>query len=267
VGEGTPLCTEEMKKKRVYHSEEKKDKSWVKYLDGVDVSRYCLGWSGQYIKYGKNLSRPRESELFINERILVRQIPSQLPYCIHACYVNEHVINDNNSMIIKVINNEIYTIKYILGVLNSSFMSSWFAKEFGKLSRKIFPQFKVKELRTFPIPVVVIKIQSQFGKIVDYIIFIKKTSQCVLDSAFFERLIDVMVYELYLPDEIKAADAEVLKHLNNLPELKDEWSDEKKIKTIERVYQELSDPKNDVTIAMERQKTVKEVRIIEGLDK
>jgi len=90
-----------------------------------------LGWSGQFIKYGKNLSRPRKAELFNNERILVRQIPSQLPYCIHACYVDEHVINDNNSMIIKVINDERYILKYILGILNSSFMSSWFAKEFG----------------------------------------------------------------------------------------------------------------------------------------
>ena len=66
--------------------------------------------------------------------------------------------------------------------------------------------------------------------------------------------------------DIKAANAEVLKHLTNLPELKDDWSDEKKMKTIEKVYHELSDPKHPVSIAMERQKTVKEVRIIEGLE-
>jgi len=59
----------------------------------------------------------------------------------------------------------------------------------------------------------------------------------------------------------------VLKHLTNLSELKDDLSDEKKLKTIEKVYQELSDPKHPVAIAMERQKTVEEVRIIEGLDK
>ncbi len=81
------------------------------------------------------------------------------------------------------------------------------------------------------------------------------------------RLINnAMVYELYFPNEVKAADAEVLKHLNSLPELKKDWSDEKKMKTIEKVYQEFSDPKHPVSIAMEHQKTVKEVRIIEGLD-
>lgn len=36
---------------------------------------------------------------------------------------------------------------------------------------------------------------------------------------------------------------------------------------IEKVYQDLSDPKHPVAVAMERQKTVKKVRIIEGLDK
>lgn len=58
---------------------------------------------------------------------------------------------------------------------------------------------------------------------------------------------------------------EVLKHLINLSELKDDWSDEKKLEFIDKVYKELSDPKHPVSIAMEKQKNVPEVRIIEGL--
>ena len=38
-----------------------------------------------------------------------------------------------------------------MGILNSRLISFWFIHSFGKLQRKIFPQFKVKELRTFPI--------------------------------------------------------------------------------------------------------------------
>ncbi len=52
-----------------------------------------------------------------------------------------------------------------------------------------------------------------------------------------------------------------------LPELKDDWSDEKKLKVIDKVYKELSDPAHLVSIAMEKMKTVPEVRIIEGLNK
>jgi hypothetical protein len=58
-----------------------------------------------------------------------------------------------------------------------------------------------------------------------------------------------MVYELYLPEEIKAGGAEVLKHLTNLPELK-EGEDEKNLKTIEKVYKELSDPKHPIIAAL-----------------
>jgi len=36
---------------------------------------------------------------------------------------------------------------------------------------------------------------------------------------------------------------------------------------VEKVYKELSDPEHPVSIAMARQKTIPEVRIIEGLDK
>ena len=79
--------------------------------------------------------------------------------------------------------------------------------------------------------------------------------------------IDAMVYELYFPEEIKAAGCEVLKHLINLPERKDCWSDEQKLQTIEKVYKKLSGPGRPVSIALQRQKTVPGVRIIEGNDK
>ncbi|MBK8735185.1 MAG: hypothetical protein IPL98_04550 [Saprospiraceae bacterium] len=59
-----------MKKDRVYHSKTKIDNTWVQYLEGSDVNRYYLKWGGQFIKYGRNLSRPREARLFEGERIL-----------------------------------------------------------------------------------------------------------------------------------------------------------------------------------------------------
>ncbi len=150
VGEGTPPLTDEMKNARVYHSKVKKGDDWLKYVDGVDVGRYKLGWSGQFVKYGNNLSRPRKNELFINERLLVRQIPSKPPYSIFSCYVNEIVVNDNNSMVVTNVTNG-YNLKTILALINSRLISYWFLQKFGKLQRKVFPQFKVKELREFPI--------------------------------------------------------------------------------------------------------------------
>jgi len=209
VGEGTPIQTEFMKNNRVYHGNLKKDDTWVKYLDGVDVGRYTLGWSKQFIKYGKNLSRPRKHSLFKGERILVRQIPSSPPYCLNSCYIVEHAINDNNSMIIKVSNKKL-NLKYILGLLNSKLISFWFVYTFGKLQRKIFPQFKVKELRIFPLKEILAESQLPFITLVDEILNITKgegyfensTKQSKVKE--LEAQIDQMVYKLYdlTPEEI-----------------------------------------------------------------
>lgn len=150
VGKGNPSQTEEMKNDRIYHSEKRKDKSWLKYLDGVDVARYKLNWGGQYIKYGSNLAASRKKEIFEGKRILVRQIPSKPPYCINAAYTEGGWINDRNSNNIVNAVKE-YNLKYILGIINSRLLSFWFVNTFDKFQRKIFPQFKVNELAKFPI--------------------------------------------------------------------------------------------------------------------
>lgn len=41
---------------------------------------------------------------------------------------------------------------FLLGVLNSKAISYWFVHKFGKLQRGIFPQFKINELKIFPVP-------------------------------------------------------------------------------------------------------------------
>jgi hypothetical protein len=150
TGKGNPVQTDEMKNNRIYHSKKKEDKYYRPYLEGRDVKRYKIDWSGLYLKYGDNLAAPRKPELFKGERILVRQIPSLPPYSINAVLTDKNFVNDINSMII--ISPAEYSLKYILGIINSSLITYWFDITFDKLQRGIFPQFKVNELAQFPIP-------------------------------------------------------------------------------------------------------------------
>lgn len=175
VGEGTPKQTKEMKEQRVYHRLTQVDESWIKYVEGIDVQRYFLDWSLYFVKYGKNLSRPRKSELFYNDRILVRQIPAKPPYSILAAYTNEHLINDNNSMIVKTLSEQENPSLYLLSILNSKLISYWFIKTFGKLQRGIFPQFKIKELQTFPICNASLEIKKNLSDKVQSLIQLNKT--------------------------------------------------------------------------------------------
>ena len=155
------------------------------------------------------------------------------------------------------ITDKTYNIKYILALLNSSILNYYY-KATTSEGGKVFAQMKIEILRQLPIKKV--SNQKPFIIIVDYIILQKKENT---DASFFERLIDAMVYELYLPEEIKEGSAEVLKHLGNLPELK-EGQDDKNLKTIEKVYKELSDPKHPISGALLKLLNIEEVNIIEG---
>ena len=149
TGKGDPPQTDEMKNSRVYHSDVQVDDSYIRYLEGRDVGRYILSWSGQWLKYGANLAASRKAELFTSPRILIRQIPSQPPYSINAVYTEEPYLNDINSMIVLDFGADPF---FVLAVLNSRLTTYWFVHTFDKLQRKTFPQFKVKELKRFPIP-------------------------------------------------------------------------------------------------------------------
>jgi hypothetical protein len=72
-----------------------------------------------------------------------------------------------------------------------------------------------------------------------------------------------MVYELYFPDKIKKAGAEIIQHLNDLPELK-KGNDEQNLKIIEQLQKEFSNPKNAISATLLKLLTIEEINIIEG---
>ena len=77
IGRGKPPQTKDMIMKRVYHAKNRATPQHYKYIEGRDVCRYWIGWSGEYLKYGEHLREPRNDfHLFSTKRILVRQIPS-----------------------------------------------------------------------------------------------------------------------------------------------------------------------------------------------
>lgn len=192
IGKGKPEQSKDIKDNRIYHAKEKLDDSYIKYFDGKDICRYKIGWSGEFLKYGCHLAEPRKDfTLFSKKRILVRQIPAKLPYCIHACLVKEIALNDLNSMNII---NFTETPELILAVLNSRLISYWFVHKFGKMQRGIFPQFKVNELASFPMPNTFEPHRKVLTNLVNKICTNKKAGK---DTSALEREIDKLVYQLY----------------------------------------------------------------------
>ena len=224
TGKGDPPQTDEMKKARVYHNTNRCDKTYRIYLQGRDVVRYLIDWSGSYLKYGCNLAAPRDMSLFDGERILVRQIPSRPPYSLNAAIVSGEELNDINSMIVKA--TSAYSLKYVLGIINSLLLTYWFNLTFDKFQRAIFPQFKVKELAEFPICTIDFSNKADVEKhdrmvaLVESMLDLHKKVQAAKTPdektrierqiAATDKQIDSLVYDLYglTEEEIKIVEGE-----------------------------------------------------------
>jgi hypothetical protein len=212
TGKGKPEQTDKQKEQRVFHATSKRNKTYGRYLDGVDVCRYWLGWSGEWLSYGDWIAEPRRSVPFDGERILVRQIPASPPYLVHGVLTSDEYYNDINSMVIFAPGKDV-SLKYLLGIINSRLVSFWFEKKFDKLQRKIFPQFKVKELADFPIAKLDLSKPADKARhdrlvgLVDKLLVLmpklrqarseseKQTLQNAVTAA--DQQIDAQVYELY----------------------------------------------------------------------
>jgi len=103
--------------------------------------------------------------------------------------------------------------------------------------------------------------QSSLETLVDYIQFLNKQEKS-LQSAFFEQLVDGLVYELYFPEELKVAGKEILPHIGELEPITDDMSEGEKLAVIQREFDRLYDPNHPVRNNLETLDSVDVVRII-----
>ena len=83
-----------------------------------------------------------------------------------------------------------------------------------------------------------------------------------LGFAFFEQLIDALVYELYFPEELKRAGKEIQKHLGDVKPVSEHMTDTEKLAIIQSEFDRLYDPNHPVRNNIETLDSVDEVRII-----
>ena len=186
-GKGIPKQTEEDVKNRPYDYTYKFDEETYKYLEGNNVVRYSINWSGQYLKYGENLAAPRSVELFNGKKIIIREITGAFPKNIISTYTEEfYLYNRSNIGIIEKENKKI-DLKYILVVLNSTLISYYFMKNTAKSVRKLFPKIILNDLRKFPFKEISLKEKQPFIEKANKILTLNKELQEILQK--FQRMI------------------------------------------------------------------------------
>ena len=199
--------TKETISNRVYHSKTKTNETYIRELNGRDVLRYNIKSKGEsWISYGPWLAHPRHIKFFDRERILVREITSQGKYTILATYIEEYLINYKSILNIIKKDSSGYDIdlKFILGVLNSSFMSWFFNIKSNKIVTKTFPRISIYDLKSFPIVVDNTDCQITISDLVVKVLNHKKEDEN-FDTSYLESQIDQLVYQLYdlTEDEIE----------------------------------------------------------------
>lgn len=150
--------------------------------------------------------------------------------------------------------------KYLLAVLNSEVACYFFNSIVSKMRGGFFSLSKIY-VEQFPAPQIPPQKQTKYIQFVDYALQLTK-KDVKLQSTYFEQLIDGLVYELYFPDEIKAAGKEILPHLGAPPPFTDEMTTEEKLAVIQAEFDRLYDPSHPVRNHLETLDSVEVVKTI-----
>jgi hypothetical protein len=151
-GKGTPPQTQADVDDHVFDQDRKIDAQTHPYLQGKDVDRFGLTWSGMWMRYGPWLSQPRELKMFTRPRVLLREITAKPPYSLLSCFTEEPFLSNKSVLTILHENDDFAELKALAAVLNSKLMT-FFYKGYGvKGERKLFPKVVIRNLREFPYP-------------------------------------------------------------------------------------------------------------------
>lgn len=137
-------------KNRLYHSDYKKDETFLPEIRGKHVNRYSLEWDGtSYISYGEWLAAPREDKFFRGNRIICRQV---LGKNLNCTIIDTPFIIDQSVFIAKFDTTQSQKVDpyFVLAQLTSKLISYYFrfkANEFDAL----FPKIKIGEYKNLPV--------------------------------------------------------------------------------------------------------------------
>ena len=122
-------------------------------------------------------------------------------------------------------------------------------------------ELTLEPLQFIPIKEINLSKQKPFILAVNFIIYLKSQTNDKM-SFYFEQIIDGMVYELYFENEFKQADCNILKYMEDLPEIKEEMEVEEKTEIITKVFNKLYDKESPVRKNLFFMDSVEEIAII-----
>ncbi len=161
---------------------------------------------------------------------------------------------------------------WLCGLLNTRTVE-WFYSQTSKQLGSGELQARNRYIKGIPVPDVDATQKDLVRKLVDYLIYLQKqptTSSEDLAYAndflmlkYFERIINGLFYEFYMPDVLRGADRDLFKHLmaEQLPEVAEIRGD--KMPVFRDLYEHLYHRKHPVRVNLFFQDSLRPIRIIE----
>jgi type I restriction-modification system DNA methylase subunit len=215
----------ELIKNRAYHYKNKHDNTCGKWLEGKDVSRYKLGWSGEWLSYGPWLAAPRDERFFKGLRLLFREVPGSGKR-IQATIAEESYYHGHSITPFKPNNAKLVDLQYLLGIVNSKLISWYGGLILPNFGKDTFPKLNPQDIKALPVRSIDLSNLEDKARhdhmvaLVDQMLELHKQSasaktdhdktviQRQIDAT--DRQIDQLVCELYglTEDEIKIMEVE-----------------------------------------------------------
>ncbi len=156
-GKGTPIQTKEIVAKKPFNSFEKKSDDWKPVIRGIDVNRYLIKWSGEYIYYGAWLAAPRKPENFFNPKLFMRRTDDNLK----AAFDQQGMIGINSVHCIQIKPQfQNIDLCYLLTLINSKLLNWIFRNENFHMVGK--PLAEVKFVFVERLPILISSSQKMF---------------------------------------------------------------------------------------------------------
>ncbi len=151
---------------RLWHSEIKINENYKQEILGKDVKKYFYTKSNSFIKYTKEVASYVDSKFFELPRILVREIAETTLNCTYL----EKPFYNNPSIINIIQKDKTYSLKFLLGILNSKLIGWYHFNTSPKAKKGLFPKILVSDVRNIPIPKTLIQKQNELAAFVDEMI-------------------------------------------------------------------------------------------------
>ena len=173
------------KDKKIFVSVKKNSDNWESCYTGKDVSRYYLENASLYF-----LNEPEKvkaggswnMDIHHSKKIVVRQVGNPEPIFAYDKYGYATL----NTMYSIVLTEKEYSYYYILSILNSKLIKSYFLSKYSD-GKQLFPKIKGYQLKELPVKVANKKEQTPFIEKADQMLSLNKNLQEL--SSKFQRIL------------------------------------------------------------------------------